>query len=1079
MNGIFCSFTSSRYILNVLNLNSFSFAKVLMFAGIMIRAVASAAPVPAEVKPIWLLGEVANDRRLVFPDAYFSADHVLGQLELDRIRKTTGGHRIVINSSEETATSSLVFFEFPGGISSENQTICSGDSTHVVTVESTFPGDTIFWSVTVPNGIIGIDITAGFGFPPFTLPTWTLTNTTISSQSVEVSLALGCLPENIEFSIEVLPEIEIYLGPTSVSDTLCFGEEFFALVNTNVHDVYVEWTVDDSSVVSGGSAGSGPFIYSPLFNPAEGLQSLQYMFSTPNALCPADTLYFDVAVAPYFELLAMDSIQFCPGEAVLLEDYSIALDDIAFSWQVIGGAIGLSDVGDGYLTGFTADNTSNETVMAQILLEAELYGCHDVTEVSVTVDPQPILSVVGDSVQACSDIGLAVGFNSTVGNAELQWQFSEHPFILNGQSGSGMGSVWLTDTLVNTSSELDSVLVTISTPEYVCPASPLLWYVEVVPFFELLPQLDILGCPGDDILVPDYSLPFADMNYEWFLEGDELGVDQEGQGLFLGWIASNDSSTLSQATIHVVAELYACRDTMSFEVAVAPLPAVQWTAPDSPYCSGAMIDIVVGTSVDSALVHWWPQFDDVISGPTSGIGDSIVHPVFNASVGVDSIVYVLTTSGSVCAADTAFLTIDVLPSFVLPDLEDVTGCHGVEVSLADYDLGIEGVVYGWSNTNSAWGLPDSGQGMLTNWTAVNPSDQPFYGSIDVFASLDSCPVEFTSFDVVIHPTPLVDFNVGPNGGLDCQTGLAMIEGLSMLGSGTFEWSGPEVIQASDNWAEVESAGVYEVTFVDDLSSCEATFEVEVLIATALEITEVLVDSLQCNGDQNGAIALQLTGDVEALFEWSPPVSAGASAEDIGAGLYAVVVTNASNCIDSTEIELVEMPKLSLELVDFGPAICGMSNGFLEVFAQGGDGVLDYNWGGGNSLYYQGIASGSYPIAITDGLGCALDTTLELVCLDEIPVQVNQLITPNGDGFNDAWYLGDLYPYPNHRVQIFNRWGSLVFEASPYLNDWKGTWEAAGGNGAPLPSATYYYLFETGLDQPKMFRGFIEIQNEAR
>lgn len=1039
----------------------------------------AASAVPTCCEAISSPGDAANEPRFVLVDFCFLAVPVSGHLEVDGMSEARTGYRTILENLEGSADNGSVLSEFPGLLQPENQTVCNGDSTLEVTIESVFPGDTIYWSVTVPNGVSGIDVVAGFGLSPFTLPTWALTNTTISSKSIDVSLTLGCLPENLEFSIEVLPEIEVYLGPASVSDTLCFGEQFFALVNTTVHDVDVEWTVDESSVVSGGTSGNGPVIYSALFNPTEGVESLQYVFTTPNSLCPADTLYFDVAVAPDFDLPSMDSIQVCPGEEVLLEDYSIPLDDIVYSWQVNGGAVGLPDSGDGYLSSFTAENTTNEVGIAQVILEAELYGCIEVTDVEVAVDPQPMLSVVGGGVPVCSGAGLDIGFNSTVENAELQWQFTEHPFISSGQPGSGTGSVWLMDTLVNTSSELDSILVSVSTPEHSCPASPLLWYAEVVPVFELLSQLDILGCPGENIPVPDFSLPFEDMVYEWFLEGDEVGVGQGGQGQLMDWIAINDTSILAQATMYVVAELYACRDTMSFGVAVAPLPVIQWSAPSNPYCSGALVDIAVGTAVDSALVHWLPQFDDVISGPTSGAGDSIVHAVFNASLGTDSIVYLLTTSGSECAADTAFLTIDVLPSFVLPDLDDVIGCHGVEVSLADYDLGIEGIEYGWSNDNSAWGLSDSGQGMLTNWTAVNPSDQPFYGSIEVFASLDSCPVEFTSFDVVIHPAPLVEFNVGPNGGLDCQTGLAMIEGLSMLGSGAFEWSGPEVIQASDNWVEVESAGVYEVLFVDDLSGCEATFEVEVLDPTALEITEVLVDSLQCNGDENGAIALQLTGDVEALFEWSPPVSAGASAEDIGAGLYAVVVTNASNCIDSTTVELVETPKLSLELVDFGPAICGMSNGFLEVFAQGGDGVLDYNWGGGNSVYFGGIASGSYPIAIVDGLGCTLDTALELECLDEIPVQVNQLITPNEDGFNDAWYLGDLYPYPNHRVQIFNRWGSLVFEASPYLNDWKGTWEAAGGNGAPLPSATYYYLFETGLKQPDMFRGFIEIQNEAR
>ena len=76
------------------------------------------------------------------------------------------------------------------------------------------------------------------------------------------------------------------------------------------------------------------------------------------------------------------------------------------------------------------------------------------------------------------------------------------------------------------------------------------------------------------------------------------------------------------------------------------------------------------------------------------------------------------------------------------------------------------------------------------------------------------------------------------------------------------------------------------------------------------------------------------------------------------------------------------------------------------------------------------------------------------------------------------FLEDLYLYPQHRIRVFNRWGTLVYEASPYQNDWQGTWEA-NGSGEPLPSATYYFLIETQRTNPEVFRGFIEIQNEAR
>ncbi len=65
-------------------------------------------------------------------------------------------------------------------------------------------------------------------------------------------------------------------------------------------------------------------------------------------------------------------------------------------------------------------------------------------------------------------------------------------------------------------------------------------------------------------------------------------------------------------------------------------------------------------------------------------------------------------------------------------------------------------------------------------------------------------------------------------------------------------------------------------------------------------------------------------------------------------------------------------------------------------------------------------------------------------------------TPNGDGINDYWFIGNLDLYPNNTLTIFNRYGQQVFFAAPYYNEWDGT-----VSGSKLPDATYYYLLDTG------------------
>jgi len=74
-----------------------------------------------------------------------------------------------------------------------------------------------------------------------------------------------------------------------------------------------------------------------------------------------------------------------------------------------------------------------------------------------------------------------------------------------------------------------------------------------------------------------------------------------------------------------------------------------------------------------------------------------------------------------------------------------------------------------------------------------------------------------------------------------------------------------------------------------------------------------------------------------------------------------------------------------------------------------------------------------------------------------------VITPNGDGINDFWYivnLDDINTYPTADVQIYNRWGQRVFRSIGYGAGkyWDGT-----RNGKLLPVGPYYYIIDVNDD----------------
>jgi large repetitive protein len=92
----------------------------------------------------------------------------------------------------------------------------------------------------------------------------------------------------------------------------------------------------------------------------------------------------------------------------------------------------------------------------------------------------------------------------------------------------------------------------------------------------------------------------------------------------------------------------------------------------------------------------------------------------------------------------------------------------------------------------------------------------------------------------------------------------------------------------------------------------------------------------------------------------------------------------------------------------------------------------------------------YYVEATDNLGCkGVDSVY--VVVGPVPYDA---ISPNGDGKNDEWEILDIASYPTADIQIFNRWGSLIFSSTGdnYNNNkWNGEHE-----GKLLPVGTYYY-----------------------
>ena len=77
--------------------------------------------------------------------------------------------------------------------------------------------------------------------------------------------------------------------------------------------------------------------------------------------------------------------------------------------------------------------------------------------------------------------------------------------------------------------------------------------------------------------------------------------------------------------------------------------------------------------------------------------------------------------------------------------------------------------------------------------------------------------------------------------------------------------------------------------------------------------------------------------------------------------------------------------------------------------------------------------------------------------------VNIIFTPNGDTTNETLVFEGLEQYNKNILEVFNRWGILVYKAINYKNDWTGRsmGRATLKTVSDLPAGTYFYLLKFG------------------
>jgi gliding motility-associated-like protein len=499
-------------------------------------------------------------------------------------------------------------------------------------------------------------------------------------------------------------------------------------------------------------------------------------------------------------------------------------------------------------------------------------------------------------------------------------------------------------------------------------------------------------------------------------------------GIYI-WSPNNETTqdiTVSPAettTYSVYYTINGCQsNTANHTVSVLQAPAVSVNS--IGICKGLSATLTATTSSTGGTFSW-------NTTPVNTNQSITVEPSVTTNY---SVTY---TSKENCKSIPAIGTVRVTETPTI-DLKDVQVCKGESATLTATPS-VPGGTFLWS--------PSATVGETYSFLPTESS------TVSVVYTIDGCstPSKSALVNVLVIPPPdLKDITI-------CDNTDGTLTAVPMQPGGTYLWSTGETTSS----IKVLPNPPYEYSVVYSIDGCKSlpafakvtvdtrptiSFDANILKGCSplnVEFVNTTVNSKNCLwdfGDGNQSSDCNMISNV-----YQKP-----GCYDVS--LKSESINGCSNTLTLSKMICVHPnPKSEFKLSTY---VIGEGNNTV-YFENISEGAVDYFWNYGDETFDNSIFtpdSHTYKILMNREFIVSLKAISEFGCIDSsfqvikvsenIVLYIPNTFIPDGDGVNDVWVpiIGAGLIQDSYLLEIYNRWGELVFSTNNYLQGWDGTYK---------------------------------------